>query len=155
MGEGVAAPTQAEIDAAVDAAWAEDEAASSATFATKGAETLLWMEKHRHARHRAGGPPVPQRPRNQPRHPRAAHELRPGGAHGRLHRALGHARAPHSRWWTSGCTTRASTRAAKVVTERRRPRSYPAEQLRLRPGRAHHRPGAGDPGRRRARSTPC
>ena len=35
--------------------------------------------------------------------------------------------------------------AAKVATERRRPRPRPAEQLRLRPRRADHRPGAGDP----------
>ena len=44
MGEGVAAPTQAEIDAAVDAAWAEDEAFKR-DIREKGAETLLWMEK--------------------------------------------------------------------------------------------------------------
>ena len=44
MGEGIAAPTQAEIDAAVDAAWAEDEA-FKADMREKGAETLVWMEK--------------------------------------------------------------------------------------------------------------
>ena len=44
MGQGVAAPTQAEIDAAVDAAWAEDEAFKR-DIREKGAETLLWMEK--------------------------------------------------------------------------------------------------------------
>ncbi len=44
MGKGVAAPTQAEIDAAVDAAWAEDEAFKR-DMREKGAETLLWMEK--------------------------------------------------------------------------------------------------------------
>ena len=44
MGQGVAAPTQAEIDAAVDAAWAEDEAFKR-DIREKGAETLLWMEE--------------------------------------------------------------------------------------------------------------
>ena len=44
MGEGVAAPTQAEVDAAVDAAWAEDEAFKR-DMRTKGTETLAWMEK--------------------------------------------------------------------------------------------------------------
>ena len=44
MGEGVAAPTAAEVDAAVEAAWAEDEA-FKADIRAKGAQTLLWMEK--------------------------------------------------------------------------------------------------------------
>ncbi len=43
-GKGVAAPTVAEIDAAVEAAWAEDEA-FKADMREKGAETLLWMER--------------------------------------------------------------------------------------------------------------
>ena len=43
-GEGVAAPTFAEVDAAVEAAWAEDEA-FKADMREKGAETLLWMEQ--------------------------------------------------------------------------------------------------------------
>lgn len=44
MGGGVAAPTQADIDAAVDAAWAEDESFKR-DIRTKGAETLAWMEE--------------------------------------------------------------------------------------------------------------
>ena len=55
-GKGVAAPTQAEVDAAVDAAWAEDEA-FKADIREKGAETLLWMEKtHTHGIVLAGRP---------------------------------------------------------------------------------------------------
>ena len=55
-GEGVAAPSQAEVDAAVDAAWAEDEA-FKADIREKGAETLLWMEKtHTHGIVLAGRP---------------------------------------------------------------------------------------------------
>ena len=44
MGEGVSAPTQAEVDAAVDAAWAEDEAFKR-DMRVKGTETLKWMEE--------------------------------------------------------------------------------------------------------------
>ena len=44
MGEGVAAPTQAEVDAAVDAAWAEDEAFKR-DIREAGTRTLLWMEE--------------------------------------------------------------------------------------------------------------
>ena len=44
MGAGVAAPTQAEVDAAVDAAWAEDEAFKR-DIRAKGTETLAWMEE--------------------------------------------------------------------------------------------------------------
>ena len=44
MGEGVSAPTQAEVDAAVDAAWAEDEAFKR-DIRVKGTETLKWMEE--------------------------------------------------------------------------------------------------------------
>ena len=44
MGKGIPAPTQAEIDAAVDAAWAEDEAYKR-DMRTKGEETLAWMEQ--------------------------------------------------------------------------------------------------------------
>ena len=44
MGEG-AAPTQAEIDAAVDAAWAEDEQVHE-DIHNKGMETLKWIEEH-------------------------------------------------------------------------------------------------------------
>ncbi|WP_419061977.1 acyl-CoA dehydratase activase-related protein [Ellagibacter isourolithinifaciens] len=44
MGEGVSAPTQAEVDAAVDAAWAEDEAFKR-DMRAKGTETLKWMEE--------------------------------------------------------------------------------------------------------------
>ena len=55
-GKGVAAPAQAEVDAAVDAAWAEDEA-FKADIREKGAETLLWMEKtHTHGIVLAGRP---------------------------------------------------------------------------------------------------
>ena len=55
-GKDVAAPTQAEVDAAVDAAWAEDEA-FKADIREKGAETLLWMEKtHTHGIVLAGRP---------------------------------------------------------------------------------------------------
>ncbi|WP_419061993.1 acyl-CoA dehydratase activase-related protein [Ellagibacter isourolithinifaciens] len=55
-GKGVAAPSQAEVDAAVDAAWAEDEA-FKADIREKGAETLLWMEKtHTHGIVLAGRP---------------------------------------------------------------------------------------------------
>ena len=43
MGKGVAAPTQDEVDAAVDAAWAEDEAFKR-DMRAKGTETLAWME---------------------------------------------------------------------------------------------------------------
>ncbi len=44
MGEGVSAPTRAEVDAAVEAAWAEDEAFKR-DIRAKGAETLAWMER--------------------------------------------------------------------------------------------------------------
>nr|WP_139652162.1 2-hydroxyacyl-CoA dehydratase [Raoultibacter phocaeensis] len=44
MGEGIPAPTQADIDAAVEAAWAEDEAFKR-DIRAKGAETLAWMEE--------------------------------------------------------------------------------------------------------------
>ncbi|WP_337369457.1 acyl-CoA dehydratase activase-related protein, partial [Senegalimassilia faecalis] len=55
-GAGIAAPTQAEVDAAVEAAWAEDEA-FKADMREKGAETLLWMEKtHTHGIVLAGRP---------------------------------------------------------------------------------------------------
>ena len=55
-GTGIAAPTQAEVDAAVEAAWAEDEA-FKADIREKGAETLLWMEKtHTHGIVLAGRP---------------------------------------------------------------------------------------------------
>ena len=55
-GKDVAAPTQAEVDAAVDVAWAEDEA-FKADIREKGAETLLWMEKtHTHGIVLAGRP---------------------------------------------------------------------------------------------------
>ncbi len=43
MGQGVPAPTQAEVDAAVEAAWAEDEAFKH-DMRTAGTETLAWME---------------------------------------------------------------------------------------------------------------
>ncbi|HIR01781.1 MAG TPA: CoA activase, partial [Candidatus Aveggerthella stercoripullorum] len=44
MGKGVPAPTRAEVEAAVDAAWAEDEAFKR-DMRTKGEETLAWMER--------------------------------------------------------------------------------------------------------------
>ena len=44
MGKGVPAPTRAEVDAAVDAAWAEDEAFKR-DMRTKGEQTLAWMEQ--------------------------------------------------------------------------------------------------------------
>ncbi len=44
MGAGQKAPTQSEIDAAVDAAWAEDEAFKR-DMRTKGTEVLKWMEE--------------------------------------------------------------------------------------------------------------
>lgn len=44
MGDGVAAPTQEEVDAAVEAAWAEDEAFKR-DIRAKGEETLAWMEE--------------------------------------------------------------------------------------------------------------
>ena len=44
MGEGMPIPTQAEVNAAVDAAWAEDEAFKR-DMRTKGEETLAWMEQ--------------------------------------------------------------------------------------------------------------
>ena len=44
MGEGVPAPTQADIDAAVEAAWAEDEAFKR-DIRAQGTETLAWMEE--------------------------------------------------------------------------------------------------------------
>ena len=44
MGKGVPAPTRAEIDAAVEAAWAEDEAFKR-DMRTKGEQTLAWMEQ--------------------------------------------------------------------------------------------------------------
>ncbi len=44
MGKGVPAPTRAEVDAAVDAAWAEDEAFKR-DMRTKGEQTLAWMEE--------------------------------------------------------------------------------------------------------------
>ena len=44
MGKGVAAPTRAEVDAAVEAAWAEDEAFKR-DMRTKGEQTLSWMEQ--------------------------------------------------------------------------------------------------------------
>ena len=44
MGKGVPAPTRAEVDAAVDAAWAEDEAFKR-DIRTKGEQTLAWMEE--------------------------------------------------------------------------------------------------------------
>ena len=44
MGTGQKAPTQAEIDEAVEAAWAEDEAFKR-DMRTKGTETLKWMEE--------------------------------------------------------------------------------------------------------------
>ena len=43
MGSGVPAPTQAEVDAAVEAAWEEDEAFKR-DIRTAGTETLAWME---------------------------------------------------------------------------------------------------------------
>ena len=43
MGAGAPAPTQAEVDAAVEAAWAEDEAFKR-DMRAKGEETLAWME---------------------------------------------------------------------------------------------------------------
>ena len=43
MGAGVPAPTQAEVDAAVEAAWEEDEAFKR-DMRTAGTETLAWME---------------------------------------------------------------------------------------------------------------
>ena len=58
MGKGVPAPTRAEVDAAVDAAWAEDEAFKR-DMRTKGEQTLAWMEETGHSWHRAGRPPVP------------------------------------------------------------------------------------------------
>ena len=44
MGKGVPAPTRAEVDAAVEAAWAEDEAFKR-DMRTKGEQTLAWMEQ--------------------------------------------------------------------------------------------------------------
>ncbi|MEE0845246.1 MAG: acyl-CoA dehydratase activase-related protein [Eggerthellaceae bacterium] len=44
MGKGVPAPTRSEVDAAVDAAWAEDEAFKR-DMRTKGEQTLAWMEQ--------------------------------------------------------------------------------------------------------------
>ena len=44
MGEGVPAPTRAEVDAAVEAAWAEDENFKR-DMRTKGEQTLAWMEE--------------------------------------------------------------------------------------------------------------
>ena len=44
MGEGVPAPTRAEVDAAVEAAWAEDENFKR-DMRTKGEQTLAWMEQ--------------------------------------------------------------------------------------------------------------
>ncbi len=43
MGSGVPTPTQAEVDAAVEAAWEEDEAFKR-DIRTAGTETLAWME---------------------------------------------------------------------------------------------------------------
>ena len=103
---------------------------------------------NRHARHCAGRPPVPQRPRNQSRDSRVAHEFWPGRTHGRLHRALGNARAPHSPGGPMD-VSHAPLRRRKGCRRAPRPRPYSAKQLRLRPGRAHHRPGARDSGKRR------
>ena len=44
MGAGVPAPTRAEVEAAVEAAWAEDEAFKR-DMRTKGEQTLAWMEQ--------------------------------------------------------------------------------------------------------------
>ena len=44
MGAGVPTPTRAEVDAAVEAAWAEDEAFKR-DMRTKGEQTLAWMEQ--------------------------------------------------------------------------------------------------------------
>lgn len=44
VGKNIAAPTQAQIDDAVDAAWEEDEAFKR-DIRAKGAETLAWMEE--------------------------------------------------------------------------------------------------------------
>lgn len=44
MGEGLSAPTRSDIDAAVDAAWEEDEAFKR-DIRAKGEETLAWMEE--------------------------------------------------------------------------------------------------------------
>ena len=103
---------------------------------------------HRHARHRAGRTPLPQRPRDQPRHSRTADQLRLGGAHGRLHRPPGAVGAayppggpvdvPHA----PVCGGQGGHRAT-------RPGPHPAQLVRLWSGRPHHRPGAGDLGGRR------
>ncbi len=144
MRHGVAAPTQAEVDAAVEAAWAEDEAFKR-DIRAKGAETLAWMETTgTHGIVLAGRPY-----HNDPEINHAIPELLTSFGLAVLTEDsiahLGTLERPirlvdqwmyHTRLYA----------AAKVATERARPRPHPAEQLRLRPGRAHHRPGAGDLG---------
>ena len=148
------APTRAEVDAAVDAAWAEDEAFKRDMRAKGEADPRL--DGARPARTASCSQAVPYHndPGDQPRHPRAAHELRPGGAHRGLHRAPRHARAPHPPRGPVD-VPHPPLRRGEGGHPAQGPRPHPAQQLRLRPGRAHDRPGAGDLSRTPARSTPC
>ena len=144
MGEGVSAPTRAEVDAAVEAAWAEDEAFKR-DIREKGAETLAWMERTgTHGIVLAGRPY-----HNDPEINHAIPELLTSFGLAVLTEDsiahLGTLERPirlvdqwmyHTRLYA----------AAKVAHRAARPRPHPAEFVRLRPRRAHHRSGAGDIG---------
>ena len=139
----VAAPTQAEVDAAVDAAWAEDEAFKR-DIRAKGEETLAWMEATGTHGIVLGGRPY----HNDPEINHAIPELLTSfglavltedsiahlGTLERPIRLVGPVDVPHP-----------PVRGGEGGHRASRPRPHPAQQLRLRPRRADHRPGAGDP----------
>ena len=132
--------TQAEVDAAVDAAWAETRR-SSATCARRASRTLAWMEKTGTHGIVLAGRPYHQDP-DQPRHPRAFDQLRARGAHRGLGGALRAARASHSRG-RSVDVPHAPLRRGEGRHATARPRPHPAQLVRMRPRRADHRSGAG------------
>ena len=144
--------TRSEIDAAVNAAYEED-ARFHEQIQTMGEEALHWIEEHGgHGIVLAGRPY-----HNDPEINHALPELITSFGFAVLTEdSVAHLVKPdrpirvvdqwmfHSRLYP-----------IRISIAPQRPRPHPAELLRLRPGRAHHRPGAGDSRGLPARSTPC
>ena len=147
MGAGVPAPTQAEVDAAVEAAWEEDEAFKR-DMRTAGTETLAWMEATGTHGIVLAGRPYHNDPEINHAIPELLTSFGLGGAHGRLHRAPGAAGAAYPPGGPVD-VPHAPVRGGQGGHRAARPGPHPAQLVRLRPGRPHHRPGAGDLGGRR------
>ncbi|MFR0869456.1 MAG: acyl-CoA dehydratase activase-related protein [Adlercreutzia sp.] len=128
--------TADEIRAAVEAAWAEDEAFKR-DIRTKGVETLAWMEKTARGIVLAGRPyhQDPEINTPSPSCSRASfgRATEDSVAHlGQRAHPCGPVDVPH-----------APVRGGQGGHPKARSRSHPAELLRVRPGCPYHRPGAG------------